>query len=251
MKTLLHAVALFFLLCNPFNSVSQVSEVSSVLSDLIGDSTIDLAESYDYDKSITIQLFNESDDSLRHALIYILRFSENGNFMVMIPEQASDSRGKSEMVIDFEKMRMITFLKTAGAKMAVVMPVESAQIADMNTLFHKFGTLSKTGEKKIILGHQAEEYRFNSDNESGTLWIGKDFDLNIKKSFSAIGLEILPPKIESKGNIVEVDFRNKSTGTHTKMSLLDVNMSDPYAIITEGYIPTRLPEAIGDDRKKQ
>lgn len=252
MKTLLLSVALFLFLSNPHNLFSQVSERSSILSDLIGDSTINLPESYECVKSITIQLFTQSNDSLSEGLKYILRYPESGSFMVMMPQDLADStpRRKSEMVIDFEKMQMITFLNSAGAKMAVVMPVEPTQIADTKTLAQKYGTLTKTGKTKIVSGHQAEEYRFNSESEIGTLWIGQDIDLGITKSFAAIGLEILPPEIESKGIIVEFDSRDKFSGKHTRMSLLDVNMSDPYIINTEGYIPTRLPEALGEDRKK-
>lgn len=248
MKTLLLSVALFLFLSYPSHSFSQGSEVSSVLTGLIGDSTIDLPESFECNKSITIQLLTESNDSLRKGLNYILRYPEHGNYMIMMPANNSDSdmKRKSEMVIDFEKMQMITFLYSAGAKMAVVMPVEASQIADMTTLSQKYGALIKTGKSKIISGHKAEEFRFNSETETGTLWIGQDFNLNITKSFAALGLEIHSPEVKSKGIIVELESVDKSTGKHTKMSLLDVNLKDQYTINTSGYIPTKLPEALGE-----
>ena len=248
MKTLLLSVALFLFLSCPSNSFSQGSEVTAVLTGLIGDSTIELPESFECNKSITIQLLTESDDSLSKGLNYILRYPEHGNYMIMMPADvnAPDMKGKSEMVIDFENMQMITFLYSAGAKMAVVMPVESTQIADIKTLSQKYGSLTSTGMTKIISGHQAEEFRFNSESETGTLWIGKDFNLHITKSFAAIGLEIQSPEDKAKGIIVELDSRDKSTGTHTRMRLLDVNMKDLYTVSTSGFIPTKLPEALGE-----
>lgn len=248
MKTLLLLVALFLFLSYPSNSFSQGSEVSSVLTGLIGDSTIDLPESFECNKSITIQLLTQSDDSLSKSLNYILRYPENGNYMIMMTANDSDSdmKHKSEMVIDFQKMQMITFLYSAGAKMAVVMPVEPTQIADIKTLSQKYGSLTRTGRTKIISGHQAEEFRFNSETEKGTLWIGQDFNLNITKSFAALGLDIHSAEAKSKGVIVELDSRDKSTGKRTKMSLLDVNLNDHYTINTSGYIPTKLPEALGE-----
>lgn len=92
MKTLLLSVALFLFLSGPSNSFGQSSEVVSMLTDLIGDSIIDLPENFHCDKSITVQLLIESSDSLSNGSKYILRYPETGNFMIMMPADRSDKR---------------------------------------------------------------------------------------------------------------------------------------------------------------
>lgn len=246
MKTLVLLVISFLILSHPPGSYGQGTEVSSVLSGLMGDSTIDLPERFECNKSLTIQLLTENDDSVEHSAKYILRYPESGSYMIMMPIESSTTRanGNSEVVIDFDQMQMITFLRSGGAKMAVIMPVKASQISDKASLSQKYGQLTKTGKSKIISGHEAEEYAFNSENTEGTLWIAHDFDIGISKSFSALGLKINSGDNPSSGIIVELDAKDKKTAKHTKVSLLRVNFKDDYTINTAGFIPTKLPEAI-------
>ena len=215
MKTLVLLVISFLILSHPPGSYGQGTEVSSVLSGLMGDSTIDLPERFECNKSLTIQLLTENDDSVEHSAKYILRYPESGSYMIMMPIESSTTRanGNSEVVIDFDQMQMITFLRSGGAKMAVIMPVKASQISDKASLSQKYGQLTKTGNSKIISGHQAEEYAFNSENIRGYFMdCATDLDIGISKSFSALGLKINSGDNPSNGIIVELDAKDKKTG---------------------------------------
>lgn len=243
MKSLLF---IFFMLLTAVQANSQGENAEKALREVFGEE-IDVPAEYSFDKKVVMELRTISSDETNARLTYAMHYKEDNSCVGMTPMQ-KEGEGPISMgttVVDFNQMKMITFIETNGSKMATVFPIEDEQITEGSKLAQESPEFAPTGNEKEILGFNCKEYKIKSKDLKGKVWLAEDIDINLTKSFEALGLQFemgdQGPEEEPKGFIMEFETTNKSTGRETRMEVKDIDFENQFSLSTQGYIFTTMP----------
>ncbi len=244
-KTLISAT---LLMCLPLLTCSVYGQSSSKVKEVFGDNTITLPVEYQFDKSVTMELTTwDSDGSEEGATsVYLMRYHKNQNHIGMEPVEMSgmDQVMDADVVIDFDRMHMITFMAGDESSMALVSDISDKQVVAHGSTDSRDVKFKKTGKEKELFGFYCFEYKVTGADLTGTVWSAPELDLNLNKSFQALGLQFEMGDDgqgqDPNGFIVEFDLTNKKTGVRSKMKVINVDLNDNFSLNTSGYVVTRM-----------
>lgn len=243
MKSLFYGI-LSLLISLP--ALSQSEDANRAMKEVFGEE-VEVPEHYTFDKKVTMELITEAPSEKASRLTYAMRYQKNNSCVGMTPIEVEGESPISmgTTVVDFNQMKMITFLETNGSKMATVFPIEDEQITAGSKLAQESPEFTPTGNEKEILGFNCKEYKIKSKNLKGTVWLAEEIDINLSKSFEALGLQFemgdQGPEEEPKGFIMEFETTNKQSRRATHMQVKDIDFEDRFSLSTDGYIFTTMP----------
>ncbi len=242
-KTLVSAILLMSL---SVLTLSLYGQSVDKVKEVFNDNTITLPVEYQFDKSVTMKLTTwEKDGSAEGTTsVYLMRYHKNHNHIGMEPVEMSglDQVMDADVIIDFDRMHMITFLAGGESRMALVSDISDKQVVAHGTTDSRDVKFKKTGNEKELFGFKCFEYKVSGDELTGTVWSAPDLDLNLSKSFQALGLqfEMGDGGQDPNGFILEFDLTNQVTDARSKMNVIQVDLDDSYSLETAGFVVTKM-----------
>jgi len=243
MKTLFYGFVFFLY---SLQVASQSEDANRAMKEVFGEE-VNVPAEYAFNKKVTIELISETPKEKTSRLTYIMHYKDDNSCVGMTPVEVEGESPISmgTTVVDFNQMKMITFMETNGSKMATVFPIEDDQMTAGTALAQESPEFVATGNEKEILGYNCSEYKVKSSELKGKVWLAEDIDINLSKSFEALGLQFemgdQGPELEPKGFIMEFETTEKKTGKFTRMRVKEIDLDERFNLSTEGYIFTSMP----------
>lgn len=249
MKSLVFVILMIPMGLLNINLQAQDKDSKSAATSAFGDNSISLPVEYEFDKSVKMELLTSNElEGKSSKMTYTMRYHDSNNYIGMSPTEVDGvvPNPQASVVVDFDRMHMITFMNTASSKMAFVYAISDDQMVDKEA--KSSVTFERTGNEKELYGYFCFEYAFSSPEAKGTVWVAPELDINIAKSFEALGLQFEMGD-DGQGNgpsgfIIEFDLTTKESGEHTQMHVLEVDLADDYLLPTEGYVATSMAPAV-------
>ena len=152
---------------------------------------IEVPVEYRFTKRVTMQLHTEGSEEDLKALSYIMRYQDDNSCVAMSPVELEGESiaNLGTTVVDFNLMQMITFIESGDSKMATVYSIQEDEITRGKALAQESPEFKATGNTKEILGYSCKEFKLTSTELKGLVWLAEDIDINLTKSFNALGLQ--------------------------------------------------------------
>ena len=243
MKSLFHG---FIFLLFSLQVASQSEDANLAMKEVFGEE-VEVPAQYSFDKKVTMELITVLPNGKTSRLTYNMRYQKDNSCVGMTPVEIEGDSPTSmgTTVVDFNQMKMITFIETNGSKVATVFPIKEDQITKGSSLAQESPEFIPTGNEKDILGYTCKEYKLKSTELKGRVWLAEEIDINLSKSFEALGLQFemgdQGPEEEPRGFIMEFETTHKKTKRETRMKVKDVDFEDRFNLSTDGYIFTSMP----------
>jgi hypothetical protein len=251
-KLILTLTACFLLLAADL--IGQSAGKTRGSQEVFGDEKISIPEAYVFELSVVMELKTNEPGEEESSMKYRMRYQMNNAAMAMIPLEIDGRKPEDDLkvVVDFEMQRMINFVDSEYSKMGMVYPLADARIASKSDLNPATTQFKKTGRKKVLFDLECEEYTLRSPDLNGTLWIAPDLEINLTKSFQALGLQIqtgdLGSDAQPRGFIMEFETTSEK-GVTSNMKVVDLNLDDYFELNTEGYAFSVVPVVDEEDHE--
>lgn len=244
----LRKLLVFFLLTiSALYCSAQESETEKIISSLIGNPGAELRDTFYFTQSIALRQTVIAAESPKKNVRYLLRFSPRGNLMGMkLLDPDVGLKEGPDMILDFERMQMVTFVRSGETTMAVLSPLSETIAATREGLTLKYGALNASGKSKKIAGHECFRYHFDTPDYSGNFWIAFDLSSKLMRSFEGIGLsiEVSVNGQLKRGVILGIESLDKKRQSQTISMVESLQPADPFSFSTLGYIPLTLPAPV-------
>lgn len=246
MKTKSNAFLILFIVVLSGNLMGQKDQTDRAMEEVFGEK-IEMPSEYSFNKSVTMELSTNSNASGNSTMVYLMRYQDDNSCVGMTPLNI-DGKGPevdATTVVDFNQMKMVTFMETESSKMATIYPIREDQITKGKALAEESPTFKETGVTKEVLGYLCKEYKITSTELKGTVWLAPEIEINLTKSFGALGLQFelgdQGPENDPRGFIMEFEISNKTTKSSTNMKVINVELNNSHTLSTDGYIFTTMP----------
>lgn len=196
--------------------------------------------------------------SFNHELEYKITMTEkkgketeNMNMVMMISEnepifgtKLDMPQGSSNSVFDYDKGQMITLTKTEGMNMGMVMNIDQEAMQNYTSNEEEKETTDskfrKTGNTKKILGYNCEEWKMEDKDNTSTVWVSTDLDMNIGNALSSMAQGAkknspVPAGEYPMGTLMESTSVDNKSGDTYHMIATRVDMNSNPSVSTEGY----------------
>ncbi|MCX2744768.1 DUF4412 domain-containing protein [Mangrovivirga sp. M17] len=202
-------------------------------------STID---EFEFDGHITYDMTYIDKKGREQSFPYTIYFNE-GKELFGIKMIMNDKNTSGETIIIYDKSdkKMHMLMDNEGEKTAMAMPFNPQQLENAaENMEPEDFTFEKTGNTKEILGYTCHEYKFESDDASGTSWITEEADVSSSQIAGLLGMgnkgKNKNPLMGAypEGIMMESEGETKK-GEKYKMVVTELNTDNPVTISTEGY----------------
>jgi len=159
------------------------------------------------------------------------------------------------MIFDTKGGAMIILTESEGSKTGIVTAYavdslwdesdsETEEIEDYS-IYNQ--NLKKTGRTKKIAGYSCDEYSYEDEESTGTVWMTNDLPAELwAKMFSAN--VIAASNVGYYGGFVmEMEQRDKETDEKVIMQVKEVNENQPKSFTTKGYQLISFGGTMGED----
>ncbi|NMM46966.1 DUF4412 domain-containing protein [Marinigracilibium pacificum] len=197
---------------------------------------------YTFDGSITYEMNYVDKKGKEQTFPYKVYFSENTEmFAISVAMDDNNAPEETIMVYDKPDKKMHMLMTSKGEKTAMSIPFNPDKIDEMTEdIVSDDYKIEKTGNTKKILGYNCEEYKFSSDDGTGSVWITDETGISGKKIAGLLGMG---GKGKNKNPFVGAQpdgLMLESHGTTEKgekyhMLATDIKLDGPITISTEGY----------------
>ena len=154
-----------------------------------------------------------------------------------------ESDDETLIVFDTDNNLMLTLADADGQRtgfavaftpeQAEAMAEEEAEEAEPADAYLKY----KTGKKKKILGYNCEEYFIEDDDETVTMWVTRDLNNQMKKSYmqNSTFAGLFAYAYYTDGVVMEYIIEDKDNGDKDVMTVTDIDLDSKKSFATMGY----------------
>lgn len=208
----------------------QTQENTDWISHYSGHKKLTVSEIFEFSKLINIEMISGKKSSA-DKLNFSMRYPNDYQFMSMRIDGLKEPT--PEILLDFKNDLRITFMKFDNAKMARINQLQGVQnhIALLNVKPRKYKNTGKTSD---ILGYHTVEYFLDGDEFSGSVWVTKELESDLKKPFADLGLRA---DYDITGYILKVDGKSKSSNEIMKLNVTGINLNELFQIDCKEYTP--------------
>lgn len=167
--------------------------------------------------------------------------SDNPEFMGMAYSDPKTPENITTTIMDVKNQAMVILMDDKGQKSSIAMKMDYDQIQEMvdeeagEQLEEEGYSITKTGNKKEILGYSCEEYLVKSEDGQGNYWVTEEpiegFSMFSPQSNPMVSNKTVE-KYQSffssapKGTFLEMIFTDNE-GEVTDMKVIDIQTSSP------------------------
>lgn len=200
-------------------------------------------ESYDYQGNIvmSVQSWDQNEDT-EGEVNYTTHYSDNYAGFAMEFFQDNTS---STMIFDTKNGAMLILSDDGNEKTGIVTTYAKDSLAeDYNedleddeiedySIYNE--NLKKTGRTKKIAGYKCDEYRFEDEEDEGTVWMTNDISPELWARMLTSNIFSATTAGYYGGFVMEMDQTDKTTGERTYLLVKEVNENKASSISTKGY----------------
>lgn len=226
---------------NPSSRSSDAMTAAMMKSLGLNTAPANVAENYDYKGNIkmTVQTWDQ-DGNTEGELDYITYMSDSYSGFAM---EFVQNGQRSCMIFDTKEGAMIILTDSEDSRTGIVTtyPVDSLwdesdteteEIEDYSVYNQN---LKKTGRTKTIAGYSCDEYTYEDEESTGTVWMTNDLPAELwAKMFSANVIAASNMGYYG-GFAMELEQLDKETDEKVFMQVKEVNENQPKSISTKGY----------------
>lgn len=174
--------------------------------------SVELPESYHFDVTQEVE-FIDYDKNKKLIKLY---YSKMDSILGM--ETVEEKHTTQLVLMDMSRDAIVLYTTEKNGKKTAqaipsVMKLASAMASSAPKDETKY-TITKTGKTKKIAGYNTEEYNGESEEEYATLYITKDFPVDIKNNFATYMKQFAPASyndnIKDVGEGIMLQYENKS-----------------------------------------
>ncbi len=201
-------------------------------------------ENYDYQGNIlmTVQSWDENGES-EDEINYTTHYSDNYSGFAM---EFYQDNASSTMIFDTKNGAMLILTDDGNEKTGIVTTyavdsvgedyyedMEDEEEIEDYSIYNE--NLKKTGRTKKIAGYKCDEYRYEDEEDEGTVWMTEDISPELWTRMLTSNIFSAATAGYYGGFVMEMDQTEKSTGERTYMLVKEVNEDKPSSISTTGY----------------
>ncbi len=162
-----------------FDSTFNTERKSKAGNAMPGLSKVEPAESYAFNHKVEMQIKNGKEVM---DADYFLR--DSGNFFAV---KIKDKKRKDDIftVFDIDKEAMFTYMENDGQKVKMGIEFKLDDTTD-DTTNEPSVEITATGNTKIILGYNCQEYKMKGEDMTGTIWVTKEVDIRFPNNFHSV-----------------------------------------------------------------
>ena len=202
-------------------------------------------ETYHYQGNIlmTVQSWNENGET-EGEVNYTTHYSDNYSGFAM---EFYQDNASSTMIFDTKNGAMLILTDDGNEKSGIVTtyavdslgedyqedPAEEMEEIEDYSIYNE--NLKKTGRTKKIAGYKCDEYRYEDEEDEGTVWMTRDISPELWTRMLTSNVFSATTAGYYGGFVMEMDQTDKTTGERTYMLVKEVNENKPSSISTKGY----------------
>lgn len=195
---------------DPENSEKMAEALASMFGD------VEIPESYTFDFTMEIEVKDYGSKKANDMKLYV---SKDKPYFGM--EQDDDGK-KMMFIFDNENQAMVTYDMNKKESMAI--PINSmmmsafGQMAVEKELEKQQLTIKETGDTKKILGYQAKEFVYDTEDAESEVYISEELPFSWEESFGTMMSQFAPnfyknnPDYKLKGMMLEGKSKRKKDG---------------------------------------
>lgn len=203
-------------------------------------------ESYDYQGNIVmaVQSWDQNGET-QGEVNYTTHYSNNYSGFAM---EFYQDNASSTMIFDTKNGAMLILTDDGNEKTGIVTTyavdslgedyyedVEEEEIEEIEDYSIYNENLKKTGKTKKIAGYKCDEYRYEDEEDEGTVWMTTDISPELWTRMLTSNVFSATTAGYYGGFVMEMDQADKTTGERTYMLVKEVNENKPSSISTKGY----------------
>ncbi|MDF1572491.1 MAG: DUF4412 domain-containing protein [Bacteroidales bacterium] len=202
---------------------------------------------YEFDGYIEMTVSEFEKEKEKEKTIYTT-YIDSKSFDYGIHFKTPEEEDYSLMIFDTDNNLMVTLSDANGEKtgFAVAFTPEQAEAiaeeAEEDTAEGDAATEDaykayKTGKTKNILGYTCEEYLIEDENETVTMWITRDLNKEMKKTYmkNSTFTGLFSYAYYTDGVVMEYIIEDKKDGDKSVMTVTDIDLSKKSSFNTMGY----------------
>lgn len=128
-------------------------------------------------------------------------------------------------VLDLTKKTAYSFMDLGDSKSMMSFPLDFEKVTD-NTVENTEMTIEATGNNKVILGYNCDEYKVQGENSQGTIWVTQEAPISFSDAFSKINTN----KIKSAKGVNQA-WMSMVEGLTLEMNMTDTSKKKPSNIV--------------------
>ncbi|WP_084273450.1 DUF4412 domain-containing protein [Maribacter antarcticus] len=179
--------------------------------------TAEKLESYTFSHQYIMELVSDNDTT---DITYYL--TNDHEYM-----GSSFTAGKDQQfitVMDLPNSAVHTFMNMGGQKTMNSMKIDLEEVSDTEFETPEISIIP-TGQTKVILGYECQEFQITGSQLSGTVWVTQEAGISIQKAFS----QLKSKKIKrSKG--MDQSWVSMVDGLALEMNMIDYSQKNPKLI---------------------
>ncbi|MFW5644574.1 MAG: DUF4412 domain-containing protein [Bacteroidota bacterium] len=203
-------------------------------------------ENYDYQGNIlmTVQSWDQSGET-EGEMNYTTHYSKTYSDFAM---EFYQDNASSTMIFDTKNGAMLILTDNGKEKTGIVTSYaidsvdesswedqEEEEIEKIEDYSIYNENLKKTGKTKKIAGYKCDEYRYEDEEDEGTVWMTHEISPDLWARMVTSNVFSAATAAYYGGFVMEMDQTDKNTGERTYMLVKEVNENKPSSISTRGY----------------
>ncbi|WP_027002577.1 DUF4412 domain-containing protein [Hugenholtzia roseola] len=229
---------------NADGSEQEADAVTGLLGGMLGGGgAAQVAEAYQFNSSFLIEMTSQKAKGKKQDPMWVRyrQSSQNQEIIGMeVLGKTETSKPQSQSVLDFQNQAMVILMENEGANMAVVSAFPKEMQTQEQAANEKPVKVTKTNEKKSILGYPCAKYIIESDDFVSNAWITQDIKIEQFKAMRAFVMankkqEQNPMTQIEEGFVLEMENTDKKTGDKSFILVKEVKLEDAKSFQMSNY----------------
>ncbi|NQX92666.1 MAG: DUF4412 domain-containing protein [Flavobacteriales bacterium] len=194
----------------------------------------DVEDSYTFDHSIDLKMITTDKKGKQETMDMTMMVAEESG--VFGTEMIVDG-AKSFSIMDLANGKVITLTNAEGMKIGMVVQLDPESMQQGVDGEGEMPDFKKTGRTKVILGYTCEEYTYETEEETMSMWMTDETSFSLTDAFSTMAAQNPDfQNIYAEKTWLEMTMTNKKNPKETMvMQVTQINENQPTTVKTEGY----------------
>jgi hypothetical protein len=226
---------------NADGSEQDADAITGLLGGMLGGGAAQVEEAYQFNSSFLVEMTSQNAKGKKQDPV-LVRYRQNAQNQEIIGMEVlgktETSKPQSQSILDFANQVMVILMENEGANMAVVSAFPKNMQAE--TTPEKPIKVTKTNEKKSILGYPCAKYLIESDDFISNAWITQEVKIEQFKAMRAFVMankkqDQNPMTQIGEGFVMEMENTDKKSGDKTFILIKDIKTRDEKSFQMSDY----------------
>ena len=141
-----------------------------------GKNSVELPDSYSFTNQMDVMLTSTNKRGKQEQMPITFHFKpESSQMGISMKYNEGKDSGEAFTIFDLDNKAMVVLTNSGQQKMAMSIPIDDKTLEsyqnENEAADNSKMSFTKTGRTKTILGYSCQEYKFESEESSGTTWV--------------------------------------------------------------------------------